>query len=66
LPHQLSVITTSLNLDAWELWLNYHPDAAYANYILDDIANGFRIGFSCTSSKRNHPSANEHPTACDI
>ena len=67
LPHQLSVITTRLNLDAWELWLNYHPDAAYTHYILDGITNGFCIGFSyaertCTSSKRNQPSANEHPT----
>ena len=67
LPHQLAVITTPLNHDAWELWLNYHPDTAYANYILDGITNGFRIGFSyidhtCTSCKCNHPSANKHPT----
>ena len=44
-----------------------HPDQEYASYLLDGIANGFRIGFShathtCTPAKKNHPSANEHPS----
>ena len=43
-----------------------HPDKQFASYILEGIANGFRIGFShanhsCTPAKHNHPSANEHP-----
>ena len=43
LPHQLSVITTPLNCNAWELWLNYHPDTAYTNYILDSITSSALI-----------------------
>ena len=49
----LTIITT-LNHDTWKLWLNYHPDAACANYILDGITNGFRIGFSHTDHVHVH------------
>ena len=44
-----------------------HPDQQFASYyLLDGIANGFRVGFShvnhsCTPTNHNHPSANEHP-----
>ena len=39
----------------------------FASYLLDGIANGFRIGFAheshlCTQAKTNHPSAIDHPT----
>ena len=67
LPTFMCNITTPLNLDAWELWLNCHPNQNYASYILSGISRGFRIGFdysthTCTSFKRNHPSARECPT----
>ena len=66
MPPHLTAITTPLNYDAWQLWLNYHPDQDYASYLLDGIAHGFRIGFKhtsnqCLSATGNHPSANEHP-----
>ena len=66
LPSHLNNIVTPLNLQAWELWLNNHPNQAFTSYILDGIANGFRIGFNhtshkCSKSTHNHPSANEHP-----
>ncbi len=66
LPYNLSRITTPLNHDAWQLWLNYHPDQQYASYILNGIIQGFRIGFNyneaplCSASS-NHPCATEHP-----
>ena len=67
LPTNLQRITTPLNLEAWELWLSTHPDQEYASYLLEGIANGFRIGFShiihsCTPARRNHPSADKHPS----
>ena len=51
----------------WELWLDLHPDQVFASYVLDGIANGFRIGFSypshtCSAAKGNHQSAIEHST----
>ncbi len=68
LPSALCKITTPLSLSAWQTCLALHPDQEYARYILDGIANGFRIGFAYTaltnrnSATSNHPSANEHPT----
>ena len=66
LPPRLALITSPLNYDAWQLWLDYHPDQHYASYILHGIAHGFRIGFDHTntalrSASTNHPSAIEHP-----
>ncbi len=62
LPPHLALITSPLNYDAWQLWLDYHPDQYYTSYIL----HGFRIGFDHTnialrSASTNHPSAIEHP-----
>ena len=67
LPEKLTQISTPLNHQAWQLWLNDHPDQAFASYLLDGIANGFRIGFAhnsndCVPAKTNHPSAIDHPT----
>ena len=66
LPQALCNITTPLNLSTWTACLASHPDQAYVKFILDGIANGFRIGFAystsiCTPASTNHPSANEHP-----
>ena len=67
-PSILQKIVTPLNLQACEIWLNMHPAwQEYASYLLDGIANGFRIGFShathaCTAAKQNHTSANKHPS----
>ena len=66
-PPSLSQITTPLKYDAWNLWLNSHPDQSYANFMLQGIASGFRIGFqysahACLASTRNHPSALECPS----
>ena len=63
LPPALCNITTPLN---WRACLAPHSDQAYAQYLLDGIANGFRIGVTYTAVKFSsantyHPSANEHP-----
>ncbi len=62
LPPHLALITSPFNYDAWQLWLDYHPDQYYTSYIL----HGFRIGFNHTnialrSASTNHSSAIEHP-----
>ena len=45
--------------------MNDHPDPWFASYILRGIKEGFRIGFEwssdLTSTRRNIPSAYEHP-----
>ena len=66
LPQKLTFISTPLNHQAWQLG-NDHPDQVFASYLLDGIANGFRIGFAheshlCTPPKTNHPSVINHPT----
>ncbi len=59
-------IITPLRWSAWALCLAAHPDRLFVQYILDGIAQGFRVGFSynshcCVSATSNHPSANDHP-----
>ena len=48
-PHQLAgeaaEVSTPLNLEAWQEALAPHPDQAFAGYITQGIAEGFRIGF---------------------
>ena len=62
LPAILKNIATPLQAATWSVWLNYHPDPAFADYLLQGLTKGFRIGFdytnhSCRAAKRNHPSA---------
>lgn len=51
---------------AWEANLRHHPDSAFAEFILQGLREGFRIGFDysrrdCRSSRRNMSSARSHP-----
>ncbi len=66
MPPQLKEIITPLYLPSWEMYLAHHPDGAFAQYILQGIQNGFRVGYNyfthtCIRASSNHPSANEHP-----
>ena len=66
LPEILTKITTPLKADVWKLWLSYHPDSAFSEYIIQGLTNGFRIGFdhmnhACRPAKCNHPSAMNCP-----
>ena len=45
-------IQTPLIWESWSSELSLHPDRAYVHYILDGIANGFRIGFDRTCPLR--------------
>lgn len=47
-PPQLSGVYTPLMLPAWTHFLRDHPDQEFVGYLLDGIANGFRIGFDYT------------------
>ena len=68
-PHMLSLITTPLRAEEWELRLRAHPDQAFKSYILKGIRDGFRLGFNRTScchpATRNLRSAYEHPEIID-
>ena len=63
-PH-LSQITTPLHYQAWKDRLRYHPDAKFANFILEGLQVGFCIGISpgtqFRSAQSNMQSAKEHP-----
>ena len=70
IPESVGVVTTPLQLRAWEVELKGHPDGEYVRFILDGIGQGFRIGYdysshSCVSSARNMKSATEHPEPID-
>ena len=70
IPESVGVVTTPLQLRAWEVELKGHPDGKYVRFILDGIGQGFRIGYdysshSCVSSARNMKSATEHPEPID-
>ena len=43
-------VHTPLNLEQWIRELSDHPDTSFANYILDGIHRGFRIGFDRSHS----------------
>ena len=43
-------VHTPLNLEQWIRELSDHPDTSFANYILDGIHRGFRIGFDRSRS----------------
>lgn len=65
-PTEIAVVTTPLNVEAWQVELRGHPDREYVQYLLDGIGREFRIGFdysthACTSSTCNMKSASEHP-----
>lgn len=55
----------SSNLLVWRKRLRLHPDQEFAEYILNGLGQGFRIGFNHMtprrSATRNMPSAMEHP-----
>ena len=70
LPADITAVATPLRLSAWEAELRYYPDGEFAQYLLDGIKEGFRIGFdytshSCTSASKNMRSAYEHPEPID-
>ena len=69
LPPFLTSITTPLNIAAWARELENHPDKEFAQYLLQGISQGFRIGFNypkeCQSAKSNMKSAKENPLVID-
>ena len=53
---------TPIEMDRLAVFLASHPDQAFAAYIHQGLANGFRIGFNSSSTQlqscgSNHPSA---------
>ena len=63
------IITILLNIAAWARELENHPDKEFAQYLLQGISQGFRIGFNypkeCQSAKSNMKSATENPLVID-
>ena len=69
LPPFLTSITTPLNIAALARELENHPDKEFAQYLLQGISQGFRIGLNypkeCQSAKSNMKSAKENPVVID-
>jgi len=64
-PLMFDRITTPLVYPEWAKQLKFHQDSEFCNYVLNGIANGFRIGFDpskaqCVCAKRNMQSAQQH------
>ena len=61
----LNRISTPLKQQAWQQQLASHPDKTFADYIINGISEGFRIGFNrahtLKATKANMKSAREHP-----
>ena len=70
-PSQLhpSVSPLTARLEAWRSRLAAHPDREFAEYILEGLQLGFRIGFDYShplvSSRRNMRSARLHPNVVE-
>ena len=68
-PQISSISYSPLNLAAWNKHLSYHPDRDFADYILNGIQNGFRLGVDSeatyTSVSRNMQSATMHQDVID-
>ena len=69
-PPELGVITTPLVASVWEAELRGHPDSEFADFLVEGIQCGFRIGFDYgsqvgISATNNMHSAREHPEPID-
>ena len=65
-PQCLKKIATPLNSEVWARELQYHPDREYAQFMVEGMQGGFRIGFnyganSCAGNPQNMVSARQHP-----
>ncbi len=70
LPADLQDIVTPLRLDRWAQILASHPDGQFREFLLEGIANDFRIGFDyahshLTCKGGNMLSAVHHPQVVD-
>ncbi len=66
MPQELSKIITPLSSAILKEQLRGHPDREFAEYIVQGVSEGFRIGFnsglvSLKQRSGNMPSADEHP-----
>ena len=65
-PVELTASTSPLRWEDWQACLANHPDSHFADYIMQGIREGFRIGYDythhrCKAAKANMRSAGEHP-----
>ena len=59
------MVTTPLNVAAWQACLKSHPDADFVMYILQELQHGFCIGVDCNRlrpAKANMLSASQNPS----
>jgi hypothetical protein len=69
-PQGLCKIQTPLVKAEWAKELSNHPDQKYAQYLLQGITEGFRVGFRygdsvCRSAESNMQSAQQNPEVVD-
>ena len=66
IPLTATIVHTPLRASAWNSMLMSHPDRNLAQFMLDGICNGFRIGFtkqpsSLRAARSNLEGAREYP-----
>ena len=64
IPSLLSHVQTPLNVPVWEAKLASHPDRLFAEYVMNGLSSGFRVGYDYSrphlSAKSNMKSAGDH------
>ena len=66
IPADLSANSSRLDWRVWQDLLSLHPDRLLADYLVQGLRNGFRVGFDYQRAQRkkvmaNMRSALEHP-----
>ena len=70
IPHSACQIHTPLKLTRWQQALSHHPNEQLAQFFLEGISGGFRIGYNCTytnlkAARKNLEGARQHPEVVD-
>ena len=52
-PPLLSTVLTPVKIPIWEVRLAGHPDRKFADYVINGLRSGFRIGYDYVSTRRS-------------
>ena len=69
-PDEVGVVSSPLVANEWEVVLAGHPDREFAEFVVQGLREGFRIGFDYRrhlgkKTPKNMRSASEHPHPID-
>ena len=69
-PDEVGVVSSPLVANEWEAVLAGHPDREFADFVVQGLREGFRIGFDYRrhlgeKTRKNMRSVSEHPDPID-